>query len=194
VEAFRAAEKERDDEASRVRLRNVNLRLMLKKLEAGLKAKEQLAEGLHMIDFEQLKIENQTLSERGEERAAELHKLRKKKTDSVVVLSHVKEKLHFTKQSAESAKERLGELEAEVGQRRDSLTKHKRERDKLKRGNAGYNTDAGFTKSTPLVLDFEQRKKALALLRDKIQETKDKYLNLSAFVEGANAELGAIRR
>mmetsp|Transcript_14067 Transcript_14067/g.25904 ORF Transcript_14067/g.25904 Transcript_14067/m.25904 type:complete len:167 (-) Transcript_14067:104-604(-) len=166
---------------------------MLKKLEAGLKAKEQLAEGLHMIDFEQLKIENQTLSERAEERSTELNKLRKKKTDSVEMLSHVKEKLHFTRQSSEASKEKLAELEVEVGQRRDALTKHKRERDRLKKGNAGYNTDAGFTKSTPLVLDFEQRKKSLALLRDKIQETKEKYLNLSAFVEGANAELGGRR-
>ena len=37
MEAFREAEKEKDEEASRVRLRNVNLRLMLKKLEATLK-------------------------------------------------------------------------------------------------------------------------------------------------------------
>lgn len=33
-----------------------------------MKAKEELAEGLHMIDFEQLKIENQTYSEKIEER------------------------------------------------------------------------------------------------------------------------------
>jgi Domain of unknown function (DUF4201) len=47
-----------------VRLRNINLRMVLRKHEGRLRAKEQLAEGLHLIDFEQLKIENQTLNEK----------------------------------------------------------------------------------------------------------------------------------
>jgi hypothetical protein len=46
--------------------------------------------GLHLIDFEQLKIENQTLNEKIEERNEELHKLRKKTTTTVQVLTHIK--------------------------------------------------------------------------------------------------------
>jgi hypothetical protein len=49
--------------------------------------KEQLAEGLHLIDFEQLKIENQSLNEKIEERNEELIKLRKKTTVTVQVRS-----------------------------------------------------------------------------------------------------------
>jgi hypothetical protein len=36
----------------------------LAKNQKILKKKEELAEGLHLIDFEQLKIENQTLNEK----------------------------------------------------------------------------------------------------------------------------------
>ena len=50
---------------------------------------------LHMIDFEQLKIENQSLNEKIEERNEELLKLRKKTTSTVQVLTHLKEKLQF---------------------------------------------------------------------------------------------------
>ena len=50
-----------------------------------MKAKEELAEGLHLIDFEQLKIENQSLNEKIEERNEELLKLRKKTTTTVQV-------------------------------------------------------------------------------------------------------------
>lgn len=50
--------------------------------------KEQLAEGLHLIDFEQLKIENQSLNEKIEERNEELIKLRKKTTITVQVRPH----------------------------------------------------------------------------------------------------------
>lgn len=42
---------------------------------------------LHLIDFEQLKIENQTLNEKIEERNEELLKLRKKTTTTVQVLT-----------------------------------------------------------------------------------------------------------
>lgn len=46
---------------------------------------EELAEGLHLIDFEQLKIENQSLNEKIEERNEELAKLRKKTAHTVQV-------------------------------------------------------------------------------------------------------------
>lgn len=48
-----------------------------------------------MIDFEQLKIENQSLNEKIEERNEELHKLKKKNTTTVQILTHTKEKLQF---------------------------------------------------------------------------------------------------
>jgi len=41
---------------------------------------------LHLIDFEQLKIENQSLNEKIEERNEELAKLRKKTATTVQVL------------------------------------------------------------------------------------------------------------
>ena len=60
----------------------------------------QLAEGLHLIDFEQLKIENQTLNEKIEDRNEELGKLKKKLTNTVQVLTHVREKLQFVEEDA----------------------------------------------------------------------------------------------
>ena len=73
-----------------------------------MREKEQLADGLHLIDFEQLKIENQTLNEKIEERNEELHKLRKKTTTTVQVLTHIKEKLQFEKAQNEVLKQELG--------------------------------------------------------------------------------------
>lgn len=50
------------------------------RLEATVRQKEELAQGLHLIDFEQLKIENQALTEKIEERGEELLKLRRRIT------------------------------------------------------------------------------------------------------------------
>ena len=60
-----------------------------------LRKKEQLADGLHLIDFEQLKIENQTLNEKIEERNDELSKLKAKIVANVIILSHNREKYQF---------------------------------------------------------------------------------------------------
>jgi len=59
IEEFDVAEQKKDEDLEKIRLRNISLRQQLRKLERTLKIREQLAEGLHMIDFEQLKIENQ---------------------------------------------------------------------------------------------------------------------------------------
>lgn len=46
--------------------------------------------GLHLIDFEQLKIENTTLNEKIEERNEDLLKLRKKATTTIHILARLR--------------------------------------------------------------------------------------------------------
>lgn len=58
------------------------------RLQPGLQL--HVVAGLHLIDFEQLKIENQTLNEKIEERNEELLKLRKKTTTTVQVPTRLK--------------------------------------------------------------------------------------------------------
>ena len=81
-------------------MENIKLQNKISKLETQIKEKEQLAEGLHMIDFEQLKINNVDLNEKIEERNEDILKLRKKVTSTVQVLTHVKEKLQFLQASS----------------------------------------------------------------------------------------------
>ena len=68
VDQYFINESRKEEEVMKVRLENIKLKNKLKKKEQQLKSKEELAEGLHMIDFEQLKIENQTYNEKIEER------------------------------------------------------------------------------------------------------------------------------
>ncbi len=95
IEAHAQREAAKELEVVAVRLENLRLKNQLKKKEQELRAKEELGEGLHMIDFEQLKIENQTYNEKIEERNEELAKLKKKINNTVQILTHVKEKLQF---------------------------------------------------------------------------------------------------
>merc|ERR1711988_1859692 len=179
VELFKDQEKEKDEEASRVRLRNINLRMILRKLESSLREKEQLAEGLHLIDFEQLKIENQTLNEKIEERNEELHKLRKKTTTTVQVLTHIKEKLQFVQVENQSLKRELAKLDTELTKERDALTKAKRERDQLRADNSSLRQKQGFVNSDLLVQDFEQRKVDMTQMHTRLVELKDRHEGLT---------------
>ncbi len=79
------ADAAKEEELQRVRLKSIHLANQLKRIEATIRQKDELAEGLHFIDFEQLKIENQSLNEKIEERNEELLKLRKKTTTTVQV-------------------------------------------------------------------------------------------------------------
>ena len=99
VEQLEATDLKKENEVVGVRLENIKLRNKLRRHEQLLRQKEELADGLHLIDFEQLKIENQTYNEKIEERNEELLKLRKKITNVVQVLTHVKEKLQFVQVS-----------------------------------------------------------------------------------------------
>lgn len=69
----------------KIRLRYISSRITLKKLEKLLHSKDQLSEGLNIIDFEQLKVENQTLTEKIEEKNESIYKLKLKLTQYVHV-------------------------------------------------------------------------------------------------------------
>jgi hypothetical protein len=125
------AEFQKDEEVNQFRLQNIALRNRLANKEKILKKKEQLADGLHLIDFEQLKIENQTLNEKIEERNEELHKLRKKITTTVVILSHTREKLQYVGAQNTHRNLELVELNDKLNDDKISLSKMKKEREVL---------------------------------------------------------------
>ena len=110
IEEWEYKEMQKDKEVAECRLQNIRYRNQLAKFEKQLKKKEELAEGLHLIDFEQLKIENQTLNEKIEERNEELQKLRKKIVNTVNILTHTREKLHYVQQENENLSKQLADL------------------------------------------------------------------------------------
>jgi hypothetical protein len=156
--AFEAAEEAKDVEVGELRLKHIMLVNQTKNLEDQVKQKEELAEGLHLIDFEQLKIENQTLNEKIEERNDELHKLRKKTTSTVQVLTHIKEKLYFVEEQNQDLEAQLKELDNTVTNVRERVTKSKQAREALRAENVLLKQKQGFIGSDLLVSDFEGRK------------------------------------
>jgi hypothetical protein len=78
-------------------IRYIKHRNQLQRLEAELASKEQLADGLHFIDFEQLKLTNQAHNEKIEERNVELARLKSKIMSTVQVILVPAISIHPTK-------------------------------------------------------------------------------------------------
>ncbi|CAE1313668.1 Coiled-coil domain-containing protein 96 [Acanthosepion pharaonis] len=175
IDQYLANEAKKDAELENVRLENIKLKNKLKKKELQLKSKEELAEGLHLIDFEQLKIENQTYNEKIEERNEELQKLRKKIKSTVEVQTHMKEKLQFIEVENEVLYKELQEIEAQVAQKRDELSRTKQMRDALKRSNTDLRKNCGLLGNQLLLRNFEDQKDENAKLLQKLENLKMRF-------------------
>ncbi|KAL0188220.1 hypothetical protein M9458_015319, partial [Cirrhinus mrigala] len=83
VEQLQADELKQEDKLASVRLNNIKLKNKICQLEMELKSKRELADGLLLMDFEQLKTENQTFKDKLKERSEELLRLKRKVACSV---------------------------------------------------------------------------------------------------------------
>lgn len=175
IKQFELVELKREEDLERVRLRNISLRTMFRKLERQLRSREQLAEGLHMIDFEQLKIENQTLNEKIEERNEDLAKLKRKKTTTVQVLTHVREKLRFVELANEVVQTDLAKLETDITGQRNTVALRKLDRDSMRADGKDLKAKQGFSNSSLLLVDYEKRKTKNEELKASISELKNRY-------------------
>lgn len=128
-----------------------------------------------MIDFEQLKIENQTLNEKIEERNEDLAKLKRKKTTTVQVLTHIREKLRFVEQANEQLSLRLAHLENVTTELRNIVTSEKLYRDELRAENKELRAKQGFATSDLLLVDYESRCAKVDQLKAATTELKDRY-------------------
>ena len=174
-----------------MRLKNINMRHALRKCEAKLRAKDQLAEGLHLIDFEQLKIENAALAEKIEERKEDIAKLSKKHASTVRVATHCREALAFEKKLCNSRREALVKVDAELAQERDALAKLKKRREKMRVRQLAATKDTGFVGNDALVLDYERRKGEILTAEARIRELKERHVLLEADVAKNNAVIAA---
>merc|ERR1712118_155520 len=175
-------ELDKDAEVEEVRGANISLKNRLAKLELMLRKKDELAENLHVIDFEQLKIENQTLNEKIEER----HKLRKKTVITVQVITHMREKLQFIQQENQVLRADLAQLDTELASQRDLVTKTKHERDDYRSENAKLRQQTGIINSELLTKDYEERTNHIKKLKEELAVLKAKHKKLMKFIKAHN--------
>eukprot|EP00826_Nyctotherus_ovalis_P031088 TRINITY_DN2481_c0_g5_i3.p1 TRINITY_DN2481_c0_g5~~TRINITY_DN2481_c0_g5_i3.p1 ORF type:complete len:400 (+),score=183.62 TRINITY_DN2481_c0_g5_i3:1419-2618(+) len=106
----------------------------LKQSEEELKKKDKLAEGLHVIDFEQLKIENQTLNEKIEERNENIHNLNTKIRKGVIMYTHMREKLYQLNREVKKYEENASRVRANAdkAEKTKTIAKNNRMKEEIR--------------------------------------------------------------
>lgn len=125
IQDWEKRENDLSQELQKLRMEILRQKNNLQKNQKKMKDKEELAEGLHLIDFEQLKIENQSLNEKIEDRNEDLHKLKKKNTTTVQILKHTQEKLDQIQAENKKLKEELGYYKDRIASEKGKITDKK---------------------------------------------------------------------
>ena len=150
IENWLNREKFLEEELRTLRIQNFQKSLEMNRLKKELKKMEDYFEGLHIIDFEQLKIENNTLTEKIEDRNEEIHKLKKKINDTVQILAHLQEKSKFVSSENEIKKAENENLKKEIIEMKRRLTEKKEENDKKALKQLNENKKIDQINSVPL--------------------------------------------
>ena len=177
-------------DVARVQLKNLFVQGQIEKLEALLAKREQLADGLALVDFEQLKIENSTLVEKIDDRNEEIAKLRKKTTTAVQMLTHMREKLHFVSADVARLSVDLAAIERSVSEQREKLGQGKKAREHTRAETEVARHQQGFAYVDALAIDFEVRKRTVLEKKGELAARLREYDDLVAVTQQLEAHHG----
>ncbi|VDK38250.1 unnamed protein product [Taenia asiatica] len=161
------------------RLENLKLQRQVEKINAAFKAYD-LSESLHLIDFEQMKIENQTYSEKIEERNEETSKLSRKIMNTVQMITHANEKLQFCQAENSQLRDQLNLWAEKSSNDRDTLSKLKQSRDALRANHAALVRACGLLGRPEMLRGYEQSVNDVELKKHEILNTKQLTQKLQA--------------
>ncbi|RXN17325.1 coiled-coil domain-containing 96 [Labeo rohita] len=189
VEQLQADELKQEDKLASVRLNNIKLKNKICQLEMELKSKRELADGLLLMDFEQLKTENQTFKDKLKERSEELLRLKRKVACSVQGISHVKEKLHFMQMENKVKHNQLAKADALVALKREVLTRTRQARDGLRADNLKLQQRCGLLGNTTLLQDFEEKVDTSECLQQRLEMLKRRHAELMLKCAGVKQKI-----
>lgn len=93
-EEWKIIEEQLEEKLYKQHIQFVRQQNMFERNQKQIEKMEKLEDGQHMVDFEQMKIENQTLQEKIDDRKDEIEKLNDKILSFVIVMTHLREKLN----------------------------------------------------------------------------------------------------
>lgn len=176
---FQALVKEHDA----LRLQCITQKEKIAALTSKIKRTNEFGDRMKRIDFEQIKIENQTLAEKIEERSEELLKLRRRTVSTLQILAHIREKRHFITAQVQMMKRDLLNLDEQLGKLRDRLSQLKNARTHVRKQADDSRDMTGLSGNPILLADYKQREQSVSQLHEDVARIKERYDELTSKVQ-----------
>ena len=160
--------------AEKLRLKNATLKQQYTKVEVSLQQKEDMGEVLHVIDFDQLKIENQQYLEKIEDRNNELLRLKLTTGNTVQVLNSLKHKLHNLTAESEWLKRETTTRKEALSKISEEITRVEQEKEQAARQDRKLRREENTESNMPQVLDYVQQKAEVYELEKSLNAWKRK--------------------
>ncbi|KAG1925201.1 coiled-coil domain-containing protein 96-like [Pimephales promelas] len=189
VEQLQADGLKQVDKLACVRLNTIKLKNKICQIEMALRSKRELADGLLLMDFEQLKAENKTFKEEMQERNEELRILKTKVSCAVLGISHVKEKLHFMEIEKKAKHTELAKAEKLVALKREALIHTRLVRDDLRADNLKLQQRCGLLGNTRLLRDYEEKVDTSECLQQRLEMLKRRHAELMLKCAGVKQKI-----
>merc|ERR1711865_1248831 len=141
----------------KLKLKNTALKNQIQKLDKQLGEKEEMGEVLHVIDFDQLTIENQQYLEKIKERNKELATLKQTASKTVQVLNSLKGKLNSLTSQSAAPDVQTAEKEDALALIKEEIRTVQEEKEKAERINRRYKKKQTEMRM-PQVMDYVHRR------------------------------------
>ncbi|KAM4714524.1 cilia- and flagella-associated protein 184 [Anableps anableps] len=179
VQSVLAAERLRQNELTKLRLKHFKLRFKIHRLETELRGVSQHGEDPLQVQFEQLQAIMLERKKQAERESEESTKLQKKTSRCLEVLTHTKEKLYWSQMEVQAKRRRLAEVEALVAKKRDLLSQTKLARNNLQRDNRRLKERCGLLGNGDLLRHFEETVDASEQLEKRLEDLKFREAEIS---------------
>lgn len=159
VQDLSRREGELSEKIEKGKIQQIKLESELEKQLQILREKEHFTDGLHLIDFEKLKIENQSLNEKIEQRSEDIFKLQKKNHLNLLITAHIQEKLQNEEQLIQDLQAEYQQYLRVYNEKKKKIPSLESQLNKLVKKRQVLKQETGIVKNDFLKMDFIKRKK-----------------------------------
>ncbi|XP_076262813.1 uncharacterized protein LOC143197897 isoform X1 [Rhynchophorus ferrugineus] len=175
VERLLSRQSKQMNQVSSMRLNYIKLKGMVQEKLDAMDALDEIAPGLLLADYEQLKIDNRSQADKIEEKDEELTRLRVKCANSIQVLAHLREKSAALDNDLADLTWDRSNIEREYQEARTRLNILKQSRDFYRNGISKLRDSSGLLTQPTLLRDMEHAIKSVEKESQHLQHIKDEY-------------------
>ncbi|XP_017774569.1 PREDICTED: coiled-coil domain-containing protein 96-like [Nicrophorus vespilloides] len=170
-------------ELQELRLTHIKIRNAVTDKHAAIRAMDRIGDNYTLMEFEQLKMENQGHADKIEERDEELSQLRKKCNGAMQCLAHVREKCSAVEIKTKIYKSNFDDKENDRIKAREMVNVFKLQRDNYRNETQRMKEESGLLTKDKLLNDMERSMEEIKSLEELLANESKRFEKLKRMNE-----------